>query len=211
MDYSPPLCPLNSLGKNTGVGCHSHLQGIFPNQVSNPGLLHCRQTLYHLSHQGSPYAQLEIVKKNIFKPIFDLLCSCVYSEDSILESKEYLGLACVSPCGLGGLSETSHHYSWWGYRPLPSGDGLTEASTVLWLWALLETTFRGRWKIFWWVIFHIWVYFPAFGDADSDVFGNLMRLKLEGFPPLLPPQRCSKSLLASLGVGFGSISSSQDN
>ena len=63
MDYSPPLCPLNSLGKNTGVGCHSHLQGIFPNQVSNPGLLHCRQILYHLSHQGSPYAQLEIVKK----------------------------------------------------------------------------------------------------------------------------------------------------
>ena len=30
------------------------LQGIFPTQGSNPGLLHCRQTLYHLSHQGSP-------------------------------------------------------------------------------------------------------------------------------------------------------------
>ena len=29
-------------------------QGIFPTQGSNPGLLHCRQILYSLSHQGSP-------------------------------------------------------------------------------------------------------------------------------------------------------------
>ena len=35
----------NSSGKNTGVGYHSLLQGIFPTQGSNPGLLHCRQTL----------------------------------------------------------------------------------------------------------------------------------------------------------------------
>ena len=42
------LCP----GKSTGVGCHFLLQGIFPTQKSNPGLLHCRQILYHLSHQG---------------------------------------------------------------------------------------------------------------------------------------------------------------
>ena len=34
------------------VGC-SLLQGIFPAQGSNPGLLHCRQILYHLSHQGN--------------------------------------------------------------------------------------------------------------------------------------------------------------
>ena len=37
------LCPLNSLGKNTRVGSHSLLQGIFPTQRQNPGLLHCRQ------------------------------------------------------------------------------------------------------------------------------------------------------------------------
>ena len=34
------LCPWNSLGKNTGVGSHSLLQGIFPTQVLNPGPLH---------------------------------------------------------------------------------------------------------------------------------------------------------------------------
>ena len=46
--------PWNSLGQNTGVGSRSLLQGIFPTQGSNPGLPHCRQILYRLSHQGSP-------------------------------------------------------------------------------------------------------------------------------------------------------------
>ena len=46
--------PWNSPGQNTGVGCHSLLQGIFPTQESNPGLPHCGQILYQLSHQGSP-------------------------------------------------------------------------------------------------------------------------------------------------------------
>ena len=46
--------PWNSLGQNTGVGCHSLLQGIFPTQGLNPGGLHCRQILCHLNHQGSP-------------------------------------------------------------------------------------------------------------------------------------------------------------
>ena len=44
----------DSPGKNTGVGCHALLQGIFPTQELNPGLPHCRWILYHLSHQGSP-------------------------------------------------------------------------------------------------------------------------------------------------------------
>ena len=35
------------------MGCHFLLQGVFPTQGLNPGLLHCRQTLYHLSPQGS--------------------------------------------------------------------------------------------------------------------------------------------------------------
>ena len=39
-------------GKNTGVGFHSLLQGFFPTQGLNPGLLHCMQILYHLSHQA---------------------------------------------------------------------------------------------------------------------------------------------------------------
>ena len=41
-------------GQNTGVGSLSLLQGIFPTQGSNPGLLHCRQILYQLNNKGSP-------------------------------------------------------------------------------------------------------------------------------------------------------------
>ena len=44
----------DSTGKNVGVSCHAFLQGIFPTQGSKPGLLHCRQILYQLSHKGSP-------------------------------------------------------------------------------------------------------------------------------------------------------------
>ena len=54
MDCSLPGCPWDSLGKGTGVCCHALLQGIFPTQGLNPGLRHCRQILYQLSHKGSP-------------------------------------------------------------------------------------------------------------------------------------------------------------
>ena len=43
----------NSPDKNTGVGSHSLLQGTFPRQGSNLGLLHCRQIVYCLNHQKS--------------------------------------------------------------------------------------------------------------------------------------------------------------
>ena len=46
--------PWNSPGQNTGMGSLSLLQGIFPTQGSSPGLPHCRQILYQLSHKGSP-------------------------------------------------------------------------------------------------------------------------------------------------------------
>ena len=44
----------DSPGKNTGVGCHFLLQGIFLTQGLNLGLQHCRQIFYPLSQQGSP-------------------------------------------------------------------------------------------------------------------------------------------------------------
>ena len=60
MDCSPPGSSVHgdSPGKNTRMGCHALCQGIFPTQGSNPGLLHCRQIFYCLSHQGSPYILL---------------------------------------------------------------------------------------------------------------------------------------------------------
>ena len=57
--------PWNSPGQNTGVGSLSLLQGIFPSQGSNPGLLHCRRILYQLSHKRSP-----------LRPILYFSCLC---------------------------------------------------------------------------------------------------------------------------------------
>ena len=51
------LCPWDSPGKNIVVGCHALLQGVFPTQELNPGLLHCRWILYCLNHQGLCYFQ----------------------------------------------------------------------------------------------------------------------------------------------------------
>ena len=48
--------------KNPGVGSLSRLQGIFPTQELNRGLLHCRRILYQLSHQESPQITLYIFK-----------------------------------------------------------------------------------------------------------------------------------------------------
>ena len=69
------LCPWYFSGQNTGVGSLSLLQGIFPTQGSNPGLLHCRQILHHLSHQGylirspdSPYSGWTRVNRTYLTP-----------------------------------------------------------------------------------------------------------------------------------------------
>ena len=48
------LCPWDSLGKDTRVGCYALLQGTFPTQGSKPGLLHCRQILYHWATREAP-------------------------------------------------------------------------------------------------------------------------------------------------------------
>ena len=76
------LCPWDSPGKNTGVGCHFPLQGIFPTQGSNPGLLHCRLILYSRSLCASgprsrppPPGSLQDCSNHLFipPPLFSLL------------------------------------------------------------------------------------------------------------------------------------------
>ena len=53
MDCSLPDSSVHGIlqGKNTGVGCHALLQGIFTTQGLNPGLPHYRWILYHLNHR----------------------------------------------------------------------------------------------------------------------------------------------------------------
>ena len=70
MDCSPPGSSVHgdSPGKNTGVGCHAPIQGIFPTQGSNSDL-HCRWILYHLSHQESPqWNMTHLLRKNEIMP-----------------------------------------------------------------------------------------------------------------------------------------------
>ena len=64
VDYQPPPMesPWDFPGKSTGVGCHFLLQRILPSQGLNPGLLHCRQMLYCLRHQGRHSIYLEETK-----------------------------------------------------------------------------------------------------------------------------------------------------
>ena len=45
--------------------------GIFPIRGSNPGLLYCRQILYHLSHQGSPKGKAPVIQ------YYSIICNSV--------------------------------------------------------------------------------------------------------------------------------------
>ena len=57
------------------MGCHFLLQGIFPTQGSNPGLQHCRKTLYHLSHQGNANLNISLSFRKPFHGS-SLPCCC---------------------------------------------------------------------------------------------------------------------------------------
>ena len=95
MDCSPPGSSVhgNSPGKNTGVGCHG-LQGIFPTQGSNPGLLHCRLVLYHLSHQGSPPCLFWV---NFSAVLNEVLGKRHNIKNNFCITKHMLGTLCLPP------------------------------------------------------------------------------------------------------------------
>ena len=66
LEPSRLFCPWDFPGEKTGVGFHFLLQGIFPTQGLDPGLPHCRQTFYCLSHQGSPVYSINSIFLRIF-------------------------------------------------------------------------------------------------------------------------------------------------
>ena len=86
------LHPWDFQGKSTGVGCHFLLQRIFPTQGSNPGLLHCRQTIYCLSQQGSPWINpthpslilnITSLKRHFLGPGSQIRCSGILSNGAL--------------------------------------------------------------------------------------------------------------------------------
>ena len=60
------LCPWDSPGKNTGVGCHALLQGVFLAQGLNPCLLHHRQIIYHLTRVLTTGTAREVPGRALF-------------------------------------------------------------------------------------------------------------------------------------------------
>ncbi|CAI9179543.1 unnamed protein product [Rangifer tarandus platyrhynchus] len=76
MECSPPGSSVHgdSPGKNTGVGCHALLQGIFLTQEFNPSLLHCRRIRYLLSHMWKASSLI-------------CVCVCVYIHTYIYMEK----------------------------------------------------------------------------------------------------------------------------
>ena len=111
MDCSSPGSSVQRIfpGKNTEVGCHSLLLGIFLTQGSNPGLPHCRWILYHLRHQGSPRI-LEWVtipfSKGSSQPRDQTHVSCVFSTGRILYHWTTWESPLVSQPGIKPMSPT---------------------------------------------------------------------------------------------------------
>ena len=99
------LCPWNSLGKNTEVDCHSLLQGIFPTQGWNPGLLRCRQILYHLSRRKAPS----------FTFRSDQISRSVVSGSLRLHDSQHARPPCPSPTP--GVHSDSCPSSQWCHQP----------------------------------------------------------------------------------------------
>ena len=92
--------PWHSPGQNTGVGSRSFLQGIFPTQGSNPGLLHCRQVLYQLSYQGSPTLSPDI--KHFLNSILKILDLLTQENLVSIIRKAYYVLGQEELCLFGG-------------------------------------------------------------------------------------------------------------
>ena len=108
----------DSPGKNTGVGCHALLQGIFPTQESNPGLLHCRQILYQLSYAGSLNYLLGIIIF-VLHPLLVIGCSNKLCENIIYTPSGNLldpGIKPRSPAFTGSFFTISA--TWEAHMPI---------------------------------------------------------------------------------------------
>ena len=105
LDCSPPGSSVHGIVQVRileGVG-HSLLQGIFPTQGLNQELLHCRQILYHLSHQGSPkfHAILSEPDSGSGSDLLELLASCCFSSLQLGVCRRLLQPRSSQGCGLG--------------------------------------------------------------------------------------------------------------
>ena len=143
MDCSPPGSSVHgdSPGKNTGVGCHDLLQGIFPTQGLDPGLLHCRQILYHLSHQESP-TMIHRINSVQFS-------HSVVSDSLRPHESQHARTPCPSPTP--GVHSDLRPLSWWCHPAISSSVvpfSSCPQSLPAWVFSN-ESTLRMRWPKYW--------------------------------------------------------------
>ena len=119
------LCPWDSPGKNTGVGCHALLQGIFPTQGSNPGLPHCKRILYQLKEAKPSKSSRELVTipwhlmKSVPKVTKQMVNIVIYTQQWLLlfspaDIEIHQCLMPVQENGAAGFSnrEQNHRQQW---------------------------------------------------------------------------------------------------
>ena len=121
------LCPWDFPGKNTGVGCHFLLQGIFPTKGLNLDLLHCRQTLCCLSHWNY---QTENLKQ---------LCDVQGQEmDFSTQNTEYTLLLPFFWWGEGVCYWSIWTLKDWAMSTYTGKGGTSLLSRLIWYWFALE-------------------------------------------------------------------------
>ena len=115
--------------KKTGVGSLSLLQGIFPTQESNWGLLHCRRILYQMSYQGSP---LRFGQRVLILKLDESSCSCnILSKDCIAWWRDSLS---EPKTNTGKIQQIIHNFYCWLFpqkSKLVSGIWLHSAEEIV--------------------------------------------------------------------------------
>ena len=120
------LCPWSSPGKNTGLGCHFLLQGIFQTQGSNPCLLYCRQIIYHMSNWGSPYSSPQRTKTPV---VLVLVLGCVSSVTKLHPTFCDPTVNCQA-----SLSIEFPRQEYWSGMPLSSSEDIPDPGINSSLW-----------------------------------------------------------------------------
>ena len=105
--------PWDSAGKNTGMGCHALLQGIFPTQGLNPCLLHCRKTLFTLEPPAKAIASLFVCVLSHFSRVQPCAALWTVAHQALLSmgfsrQEHWSGLPFPSPGDLPGQKFISH-------------------------------------------------------------------------------------------------------
>ena len=188
------LCLWDFKGKNAGVSSHSLLQGIFPTQESNPGLLHYRQILYPLSHQGS--LSLLVYRKTIYfciwiciLQLYWIYFSSVQFSHSVMSDflqphgLQHAWLPCPSPTP--GVYSNSRPWSWWLNFFTSSNKFLVETSGIF----LLEYHVICKlWHVYFFSSsLDVFYFFSCYWARTSNIV--LSRRDNSGFPWLVPDFR----------------------